>query len=230
MQQQRRPLGALPHLTDERECAMTTTETLSVLRLDASARREGSVTRDLTDRVIDALAEAGPVSVTVRDLAETPAPFVNEAWIAANVTDSSERSAENRAALAASDVMVAELRAADVIVIGLPVYNFGPPAALKAWIDMVARARETFRYTANGPEGLLTGKRAILVMASNGTGAGSDIDFASPYLRHVLGFLGITDVEIVAADRQMLAEDDRVAAARAAVAGVVAATRTGLAA
>jgi len=209
---------------------MTPTESLSVLRIDASARHAGSVTRDLTDRVIEALAETGPVSVTVRDLAETPAPFVNEAWIAANLTDPSERSAENRAALATSDVMVTEVRNADVIVIGLPVYNFGPPAALKAWIDMVARARETFRYTANGPEGLLKGKRAILAMASNGTGAGSDIDFASPYLRHVLGFLGITNVEIVAADRQALAEDDRVAAARAAIADVVAATRTGLAA
>ncbi|MBB4286107.1 FMN-dependent NADH-azoreductase [Roseospira goensis] len=201
------------------------TAPLSVLRIDASARRDGSVSRDLTDRVIAALAETGPVSVTVRDLAETPAPFVDDAWIAANFTDPSARTAEARAVLALSDALVAELRAADVIVIGLPVYNFGPPAALKAWIDMVARARETFRYTADGPEGLLTGTRAILAMASGGTAAGSAIDFATPYLRHILGFLGITDVTVVAADRHLTAEDDRIAAARAAVSETVAPIR-----
>jgi FMN-dependent NADH-azoreductase len=206
---------------------MTRVETkpLSVLRIDASARRAGSVTRDLTDAVVAALAESGPTAVTVRDLAETPAPLVDESWIDANFTDPSDRTAEKRAVLAASDAMVAELRAADVVVIGLPVYNFGPPAALKGWIDMVARARETFRYTPDGPVGLLNGKRAILVMASGGTGAGSDIDFASPYLKHVLGFMGITDVSVVAADRHLTSDEDRVAAARAAIGDVARATR-----
>jgi len=90
---------------------------------------------------------------------------------------------------------------ADVLVIGVPIYNFGIPAALKAWVDMVARARLTFRYTEQGPEGLLRVKRAYLVVASGGTAAGSAVDFATGYLRHVLGFLGIDDVEIIAADR-----------------------------
>ncbi|MQX35488.1 FMN-dependent NADH-azoreductase [Roseospira navarrensis] len=204
---------------------MTRATPLSVLRIDASARTTGSVTRDLTDHVMQALGETGPLDITVRDLAATPPPLLDEAWIHANFTDPAERSAEARAALAVSDTLVAELKAADVIVIGLPVYNFAPPAVLKAWVDMVARARETFRYTAEGPEGLLTGKRAILAMASGGTETGSAIDFASPYLRHILGFMGITDVSVVAADRHMTAQDDRIAAARATVGDALASLR-----
>ena len=94
------------------------------------------------------------------------------------------------------------------MVIGSPIYNFGVPAALKAWIDMIARARKTFHYTDNGPEGLLTGKKAYVLMASGGTEVGSEIDFASGYLRHVLGFIGIDDVTIIAADQQMMRGDD----------------------
>jgi FMN-dependent NADH-azoreductase len=125
-----------------------------------------------------------------------------------------QRSAAQRAALAESDALVAELAAADLLVIGVPIYNFGVPAALKAWVDMVARARLTFRYTENGPEGLLRGKRAYLVVASGGTAVGSEIDFATGYLRHVLGFLGIEDVQIIAADRGSLrGERDAVDAA-----------------
>ena len=90
---------------------------------------------------------------------------------------------------------------ADALVIGVPIYNFGIPAALKAWADMVVRARLTLRCTEQEPEGLLRGKRAYLAVASGGTAAGSAVDFATGYLRHVLGFLGIDDVEIIAADR-----------------------------
>jgi FMN-dependent NADH-azoreductase len=104
---------------------------------------------------------------------------------------------------------------ADVLVIGVPVYNFGIPASLKAWVDMIARARLTFRYTESGPVGLLRGKRAVLVVASGGTAVGSEIDFATDYLRHVLGFLGIDDVEIIAANRVMpRGEDEVLGAAR----------------
>ncbi len=88
------------------------------------------------------------------------------------------------------------MQAADTLVIGLPIYNFGVPAALKAWVDQVARAGVTFRYTETGPKGLLTGKRAIIAVASGGTEAGSDVDFATGYIRHVLGFIGITDVHL----------------------------------
>ena len=97
--------------------------------------------------------------------------------------------------------------------IGLPIYNFGVPAALKAWVDLVARAGVTFRYTEAGPQGLLTAKRAIVAVASGGTEAGSEIDFATGYIRHVLGFIGITDVSFVTADRLMIDADGTMAKA-----------------
>jgi len=154
--------------------------------------------------VIERLIGVAPqTSVARRDLAETRLPFVDQSWIGANFTDPAERDDEQKAALALSDQLVAELKAADTIVIGLPVYNFGIPAALKAWVDLIARARETFRYTENGPVGLLENKRAILVYASGGTPAGSDIDFASTYMKHILGFVGITDVTVINAGQQM---------------------------
>lgn len=179
-----------------------------LLRIDASARTGDSTSRQLTDTLIGTLQDRhGRLAVTHRDLARTPPPFVDAAWIDASYTDPAARDATQRAALAVSDTLVAELMAADLIVIGVPVYNFGIPAALKAWIDQVARARLTFRYTEHGPEGLLKGKRAYLVFASGGVAAGSEIDYASSYLRHVLGFLGIDAVEIIAADQQMLRKD-----------------------
>jgi FMN-dependent NADH-azoreductase len=103
--------------------------------------------------------------------------------------------------------LIAELEAADTIVIGVPLYNFGIPAALKAWIDLIARARRTFRYTEAGPEGLLKDKKAYLVVASGGVPVGSDYDFATGYLRHVLGFVGITDVTVIDAGQQMMDGD-----------------------
>lgn len=178
--------------------------TLKVLRVDSSARGEGSVSRRVTDAFVERLEETqGAVELGVRDLAAEAPPFVDAAWVDANFTPAEQRSAAQRAILAESDALVSELMDADVLIIGVPVYNFGIPAALKAWVDMVARARLTFRYTENGPVGLLKGKRAFLVVASGGTPVGSGTDFATGYLRHMLGFLGIDDVEIVAADRVM---------------------------
>jgi len=168
----------------------------SILRIDASARREGSVSRDLTDQVIDRFSGA---TVTTRDLA-AGVPLIDEVWVGANFTPADARSDDQRQALALSDTLIAELNAADTIVIGLPIYNFGVPAALKAWVDLVARAGVTFTYTETGPKGALEGKRAILVMASGGVPAGSPVDYATTYMKHVLGFIGITDVEIVAAE------------------------------
>lgn len=174
---------------------------LRILKVDASGRREGSVTRSLTADVVDALeVRHGAAEIVARDLA-SGLSFVDERWIAANFTPPDERSEEQRQTLAESDALVEELTAADVVVIGSPIYNFGVPAVLKAWVDMIARARLTFRYTASGPEGLLKGKKAYLVMASGGTAIDSEIDFATPYLRHALGFVGITDVEVIDAGR-----------------------------
>ncbi|MEO0699174.1 MAG: NAD(P)H-dependent oxidoreductase, partial [Pseudomonadota bacterium] len=111
---------------------------------------------------------------------------------------------------------------ADTIVIGAPIYNFGVPAAVKAWIDQVARAGITFAYTENGPKGLLEGKRAIIVVASGGTKVGSEIDFAIGYLKFALGFIGITNVELVAADQMALDADASLVAANEAVAQLAA--------
>lgn len=166
----------------------------TLLRIDASARKTGSASRALTDHLVATLA---PRHLLTRDLAETPLPQIDETWVGANFTAPEERSDAQRARLAQSDALLAELQAADTLVIGLPVYNFGVPAALKAWVDLVARAGVSFRYTADGPEGLLTGKRAFVGFASGGTPLGSEIDHASDYLRFILGFLGITDVTFV---------------------------------
>ncbi len=176
-----------------------TATTNKILRIDASMRHTGSVTRALTDKLVARLRAANPASEVVhRDLADG-VPMVDEAWIGANFTDPAERDDAQRAALAGSDRLVAEIKQADTLVIGLPIYNFGVPAAFKAWIDMIARARETFRYTEAGPEGLMTGKRALIVVASGGVPVGSAADFATPYVRHVLAFIGITEVEFISA-------------------------------
>lgn len=167
--------------------------TTTILRIDASARKTGSVTRALADRIIDGF---GAADITHRDLTDA-LPQITEAWVGANFTKPDDRTDAQRAALAQSDGLIAELQSADTIVIGMPVYNFGIPAALKAWIDLVARAGVTFRYTESGPEGLLKGKRAIIAAASGGVPIGSPADHATPYLRQVLGFIGIKDVEIL---------------------------------
>jgi len=175
-----------------------------ILHIDASMRKNGSQSRQLSDAIVGKLtAQAADAQVTHVDLADAKVPYVNEGWINANFTPEDNRTADQQEALATSDHYVDQLQNADVIVIGTPVYNFGVPAALKAWVDMVARARKTFQYTQNGPVGLLDGKRAILAITSGGTPIGSDIDFASSYLKHILGFMGIHDVEVISADSLM---------------------------
>jgi len=178
---------------------MTTQTPLKILEVQASARAEGSVSRDLTADLIAALEDRyGTADITRRDLAQG-LPFVDEAWVGANLTAPEERTSTQHQILSRSDDLVAELQEADVIVIGAPMYNFSVPAVLKAWIDMIARARLTFRYTENGVEGLLKGKRAYVVVPSGGVPVGTPVDFATPYLRHALGFVGITDVEFIGA-------------------------------
>lgn len=189
----------------------------NILRIDASARNNGSTTRQLADQLVTRLIEQGyGANVIRRDLALTPPALLTETWVGANFTDDTDRTDDQRAALAHSDELIAELEAADTIVIGVPVYNFAIPAALKAWIDLIARARRTFRYTETGPEGLLKNKRAFLVVASGGVPVGSDYDFATGYLRHVLGFVGITDVTIIAADQQLM-DGEAIARATSAI-------------
>lgn len=173
----------------------------NILYITASIRPEAeSVSRGLGERIVGTLADRTGASVTTRNLAANDLPYVSAERFAANLAPAAERTAEQAELARIADELIAELQAADTIVIAAPVYNFGPPATLKAWADLVARAGTTFRYTANGPEGLLKGKKAYLAIASGGTPVGSDIDFMSRWLTFFLGFLGITDVELVAAD------------------------------
>ncbi|MEM6372462.1 MAG: NAD(P)H-dependent oxidoreductase [Pseudomonadota bacterium] len=183
---------------------------MTTLHIDSSARLQGSVTRDLSAQI--AAKFAGPV--IRRDLREA-LPQITEGWVNANFTPADQRDATQIDTLALSDELVNELKQADTIVIGVPVYNFGIPAALKAWVDLVARAGLTFKYSDTGPIGLLDGKRAVLAVATGGTPVGSDIDFATGYMRHVLGFIGIKDVTIIAADRVMAQGEEAIANAKA---------------
>ena len=179
------------------------------LLVHSSARQSGSVTRLLAAELV---AQLGG-EVTVRDVSEG-LPVVTEAWIAAR--DAGAANGE----ISVSNNLIDELRAHDTLVIAAPIYNFGVPAALKLWIDQVARAGETFRYTESGPEGLLKGKKAYVVVASGGTPVDGPWDYATPYLRHVLGFIGITDVEVVAADALGNDADKKLDAARAKISEV----------
>ena len=199
---------------------------LHVLHVDASSRYQGSVSRALSARFIETLrTQLGEALVRHRDVA-AGLPFVDADWIDANFTPTETRSEQQQQALAQSDALVRELVDADVIVIGTPVYNFCIPASLKAWVDLVARAGLTFRYSENGPVGLLKGKKAYVIIASGGTPIGSDIDFASGYLRHLLGFLGIGDVTLITADRLMQQADTALAGAEQQIAQAVTGLRT----
>jgi len=191
---------------------------MNILRIDGSMRRAGSVSRQLTDEVVETLLAGTPdAKMQIRDLAD-PLPFVTEDWIAANFTDPDERTATQRQTLRLSDSLVEELEAADTIVIGLPIYNFGIPAAMKAWIDLIARVKRTFFFANDGPEGMLTGKTAHVVVASDGTGMSSEIDFATDYLKFALGFVGITDVKVIDASAHKKGLDEALTRARAQIA------------
>jgi FMN-dependent NADH-azoreductase len=176
----------------------------SILILDSAATGSASVSRRLTEAAADGLARRHPgARIVRRDIGARPIPHLTEASvpvIRAGIADSEEA----RATLALSDALIAELKAADLIVIGAPMYNFGMPSTLKAWFDHVLRAGITFRYTANGPEGLLTGRKAIVVEARAGLyseGPAAAMDHQEPHLRTLLGFMGITDVTFVRAEK-----------------------------
>lgn len=191
-----------------------TDQGINVLRIDSSGRHEGSHTRQLTDEFMASLKHKTEVNqLTVRELS-MGVEFIDQEWIFANFTDETERNENQKNRLSNSDALVEELKEADLVVIGVPVYNFGIPAVLKAWIDQVARARKTFQYTENGPVGLLENKKAVIVAASGGTAIGSDIDFAIPYMKHVLGFLGIQDVEVITAGQLMVDAETAIANAK----------------
>jgi FMN-dependent NADH-azoreductase len=156
--------------------------------------------------------------VIVRDLSSTPVPHLTAERLTALSTPAAERTLVQQRIVSESDELIDELKRADVIVIGLPMYNFGVPSTLKAYFDHVARAGVTFRYTAEGPVGLLTGKKAYVFATRGGRYAGTAADLQTAYVRQFLGFVGIRDVEFVYAEGLALGADERSAAVADAVA------------
>lgn len=183
----------------------------NILTLSGSPKTEGSVSRDLIERFVDKWRAENTASVVARDVGTTPPPHLDEATIGAFYTPEDARSDDQQARIAFSDELVGELEAADVIVIGAPMHNFGLPSGLKAWIDHVARVGRTFKYTENGPEGLLTGKKVYVLTARGGDYSESSpahaMDHQAPYLRTVLGFLGLDDVTFIHAQGVAGGED-----------------------
>lgn len=180
----------------------------TVLAVNSSSRYQNSATRAVTRLIANRLLNNdSDLSLVDRDLVKG-IDFIDEPWIAANFTAPDERSVQQRETLAVSDSLVQEVLDAQAIIIAAPLYNFSIPAMLKAWIDQIARANLTFKYTEDGPVGLIEGKKAYVVIASGGVPVGSDMDFSSQYLEHVLGFIGISDVTIIdASDVDLTAED-----------------------
>ena len=175
-----------------------------VLIVDSAATGDASVSRKLTRSAAEALRRRNPsIRIVSRDVGIDPIPHLTERTvpaIRAGLVDSEEAAA----ALALSDALVAELAEADILVIGAPMYNFGMPSTLKAWFDHVLRARLTFRYTEAGPEGLMTGKKAIVVETRAGLyseGPAAAMDSQEPHIRTLLGFMGIDDVTFVRAEK-----------------------------
>jgi len=190
---------------------------MNILQIKSSARGGASHSNRLADALVARLLAAHPgASVTVRDLAANPHPTLDEAALGALFTPAAQRTAEQNARVALDDALIAELKAADVLVLGVPMYNLHVPAQLKNWIDAVARAGVTFRYTATGPEGLVTGKKMFVVLARGGKYRDTPADTQVPYLKAVFGLMGVTDVEFIYAEGLNMgpdAERDGLAAA-----------------
>lgn len=205
---------------------------MNILQVNSSARvfenDQGSHSSRLANELSTRLlAERAGASLTVRDLARTPHPVLDEAALGALFTPAGQRTPEQAARVALDDALIAEIQAADVLVLGVPMYNFGISAQLKNWIDAIARARVTFQYTEKGPVGLLTGKTVYLVLARGGIYRDTPSDSQVPYLRSVLGFLGMTDLHFIYAEGLAMgpdAEAQALASARAAIAQAVADT------
>ncbi|WP_343722545.1 FMN-dependent NADH-azoreductase [Herbaspirillum seropedicae] len=183
----------------------------TLLHIDSSARSGGSISRQLTASFVSQWQAKNPGGkVMHRDLAANALPHLSESMLGAYFTPADARSAEQAEVIKQSDALVDELLAADTIVIGVPMYNFAPPSTLKAWIDHVFRAGRTFKYTETGPVGLVTGKKAVIILSRGGMyseGPMEALDFQGKYLKSALGFIGITDVELVVAEGVSMGEE-----------------------
>jgi len=179
----------------------------TLLQLNTSMFSAAGQSSRLTDRFVTAWRTRNPgAQIIVRDFARDPVPHLDAERFQAFLSKSEQRSPEQEAVLQYSDMLIDELKRADVIVIGLPMYNFSVPSTLKAYFDHVARVGATFRYTEQGPVGLLTGKKAYVFATRGGKYAGTPLDIQTNYVRQFLAFLGIEDVEFVYAEGLAIGE------------------------
>ncbi|MGH8175081.1 MAG: FMN-dependent NADH-azoreductase [Steroidobacter sp.] len=193
----------------------------TLLQIKSSIFADGGQSSRLADRFAAAWRAQNPTGrLIVRDLALDPPPHLDAARFGALLAKPTERTPEQQAVVNHSDALVEELRSADVIALGLPMYNFGVPSALKAYFDHVARAGVTFRYTESGPVGLLPGKQVYVFAARGGMYAGTPRDTQSAYIREFLAFLGMVDVEFVYAEGLAISENAKLSAIAGANASV----------
>lgn len=190
--------------------------TTRALVITSSILAENGQSIALANRFIEQASACNDVNVTQRDVVKTSLPHLDISELGAWQVAAAERTAEQQALVARSDELLAELRANDVLVIAVPMYNLGIPSQLKAWFDRVLRAGETFRYTENGPQGLVEGKRAIILAARGGQYAGTEFDSQTPHLKAMLGLMGIKEVDVVYAEGLNLGEQQREAAIKEA--------------
>ncbi len=178
-----------------------------ILRIDASANVSTSNSKKLGDILIEKLeTRYQDIEVKQRDLNQD-LYFIDESWVGANFTPLDDRTEAQLQRLAFSDQLIDEIRHADHIVLTTPMYNFGVPATLKSWIDLICRAGVTFQYTADGPVGLIDNKRVDIIIATGGVALQSPVDFVSDYLKQIFRFIGIEDINIIAADQMNVDPD-----------------------
>jgi FMN-dependent NADH-azoreductase len=171
---------------------------MNILQINASIQLENSHSSRIARLVVERLRAFHPdAKVTVRDLGRDPLPPLDVAAVAALFAPADKRTREQAALIARNDALIAELQAADALALGVPMYNLGIPVQLKSWIDAISRAGVTFRYTATGPEGLVKGKKVYVALARGGRWRDTALDTQAPYLKAILGFLGMTDVRFI---------------------------------
>ena len=182
----------------------------TLLQLNTSLFAAGGQSSQLADMFVATWKTNNDgANVIVRDLASNPLPHLDAEHFLAYIAQPADRSTRQQELASAADALIDEIKSADVIVLGLPMYNFGAPSTLKAYFDRIARAGVTFRYTASGPEGLLTGKKAYIFATRGGLYAGTPLDSQTTYVRDFLGFLGITDVEFIYAEGLNMGEPSK---------------------
>ncbi len=193
---------------------------MKILQINSSVQTETSVSRKLVAQLTEKLLGENDTLV-LRNLSEG-IPLLTQDMINSFFTPPADRSAEQQQAIAVSDALVAEIQEADTLILGSPIYNFGVPGVLKAYFDLIARVGVTFKYTDEGPKGLLEGKKAYVVIASGGTPLGSAADFASGHIKQFLTFIGISDIQFIDASQLMSGAEAVIAKATDQVTALVA--------